>query len=447
METILGTWDDFYLEISTIVARTAQNMLVKIDELISNQVVNIVNILNNLNKNSSYYYIPDDAKNTLQDLQKSLKQIYDTYTIILKFKLQKSLRETATRNRKISREFINNLNSFTSGLTIYADSFDDVSAHLAPQDRKSSKPPKSKPHSEVGNSDNQTAKSKESNSGYSLTAALAGLGVIGLLIWWFTGSSANNSDAVEVGSTAVEISHDLVLVPGGSFMMGCTAEQKQYCESAEKPAHKVTLDSFYISKYEVTQLQWEKVMGSNPSSNVGCNSCPVENVSWEDVQAFIDRLNAALPDSLKKTGVYRLPTEAEWEYAARGGATATSPKEARGKNKSLNNSFVYAGGNNIEDVAWYSSNSNSTHPVGQKQPNKLGLYDMSGNVWEWCGDGYGDYQSNPQANPRGAASGSYRVLRGGSWTNGAVNCRVAYRHDNTPTYRYINYGFRVVLVP
>ena len=210
--------------------------------------------------------------------------------------------------------------------------------------------------------------------------------------------------------------------------MGCTSEQGDDCLDFEKPAHKVTLSDYQIGKHEVTQAQWQAVMGNNPSHFSGCNNCPVESVSWNEVQDFIEKLNA-------KTGKqYRLPTEAEWEYAARGG------NKSRG--------YEYAGGNEIASVAWYDENSNSkTHPVGQKNANELGIYDMSGNVWEWCSDWYGDYSSGSQTNPKGPNSGTYRVLRGGGGAGKAGSCRSSRRGDLSPGNRYDGVGFRLVLVP
>jgi formylglycine-generating enzyme required for sulfatase activity len=167
-------------------------------------------------------------------------------------------------------------------------------------------------------------------------------------------------------------------------------------------------------------------MGSNPSYFSGCDNCPVENVSWNDAQDFIRKLN-------QQTGKnYRLPTEAEWEFAARGG------------NKSKG--YKYAGGNYRSNVAWYYDNSGGkTHAVGQKQANELGIYDMSGNVWEWCGDWYGDYSSSSQTNPKGPSYGSSRVLRGGGWDFDASDCRVSSRDDLAPGYRDYYDGFRLVL--
>ena len=225
---------------------------------------------------------------------------------------------------------------------------------------------------------------------------------------------------------------DMVKVEGGSFTMGATAEQGDDADSDESPTHRVTLDSYYIGKYEVTQEQWKAVMGSNPSDFSG-NNKPVETVSWNDCQKFIKKLN-------QLTGLkFRLATEAEWEYAARGG------------NKSKG--YKYSGSNSLGDVAWYKVNSYDlgssspdygTHQVGTKSPNELGIYDMSGNVLEWCSDMYGYYSSSPSTNPTGPTSGFGRVLRGGSWNYYAQFCRVAFRFDNTPDYRSSRNGFRLV---
>lgn len=214
---------------------------------------------------------------------------------------------------------------------------------------------------------------------------------------------------------------EMVFVEGGTFQMGSSSG-----ESDESPVHTVTLSGFNIGKYEVTQAQWKAVMGNNPSNFLGCDNCPVENVSWNDVQDFIRKLNA-------QTGKnYRLPTEAEWEYASKGG------KQSRGYN--------YSGSNDLGSVAWNTDNSGSkTHAAGGKQANELGIYDMSGNVWEWCSDWYGNYNSYSETNPTGASSGQSRVLRGGSWINYANYCRTANRSRNYPDYRDINYGFRLVL--
>ena len=227
------------------------------------------------------------------------------------------------------------------------------------------------------------------------------------------------------GSNANIAGFDMVYVKGGTFTMGATAEQGSDADSDEKPTHSVTVSDFYIGKYEVTQAQWKAIMGINPSKWKGDN-LPVEKVSWDDIQEFIKKLNA-------KTGKkFRLPTEAEWEYAARGG------------NKSKG--YKYSGSNKLKNVAWYDHNSdNMTHPVGQKRPNELGIYDMSGNVWEWCQDWYGDYSSSSQTNPTGPSIGSYHVLRGGSWLGSAWSCRVSCRASDGPIIPFCTDGFRLAL--
>ena len=208
--------------------------------------------------------------------------------------------------------------------------------------------------------------------------------------------------------------------------MGATSEQgTSNPDKNEKPVHKVSLSDYFIGKYEVTQAEWEAVMGKNPSGFKGPN-LPVEWVSWDDCQEFIEKLN-------QLTGLqFRLPTEAQWEYAARGG------------NKSKR--YKYSGSNTIGDVAWYGYNNSSrtTHQVGTKLPNELGLYDMSGNVYEWCSDWYGDYSSSSQTNPTGPASGSLRVIRGGDWLYYAKRCRVSDRDSDTPDLRNNGRGFRLV---
>jgi formylglycine-generating enzyme required for sulfatase activity len=214
------------------------------------------------------------------------------------------------------------------------------------------------------------------------------------------------------------VSFTMIPVEGGTFQMGSTTGY-----DIEKPVHQVTLSSFSIGQTEVTQELWQAVMGSNPSYSSGSKR-PVEQVSWNDCRTFITKLN-------QLTGkTFRLPTEAEWEYAARGG------------NKSKG--YVYSGSNEIDDVAWYNDNSgNTTHNVATKSPNELGIYDMSGNVWEWCQDWYGSYSSGSQTNPTGPTSGSYRVRRGGCWGNAASGCRVALRDYRTPTNSSDYLGLRL----
>ena len=213
---------------------------------------------------------------------------------------------------------------------------------------------------------------------------------------------------------------NMIYVEGGTFAMGSTSG-----ESDEKPVHNVTLDSYYIGETEITQAQWRAIMGTNPSSYTGDNR-PVEKVSWEDAQKFCKRLSELTGKS------YVLPTEAQWEYAARGG------------NKSKG--YTYSGSNNVGDVAVYSTSSHSN--VKSKKPNELGIYDMSGNVYEWCSDWYGSYGSSAQSNPQGPSSGSNRVLRGGGWHDGfSSNCRAAARGNSYPSFRFSDYGFRVVCLP
>ncbi len=221
------------------------------------------------------------------------------------------------------------------------------------------------------------------------------------------------------------VSFTMVAVEGGTFKMGATSEQGNDADSDEKPVHSVTLSDYYIGETEVTQKLWEAVMGSNPSYFKGSQK-PVEKVSWHDCKEFIEKLNQLTGKN------FRLPTEAEWEYAARGG------KESQG--------YKYSGSNTIGNVAWYYNNSNSTtHDVKTKSSNELGIYDMSGNVWEWCEDRYGSYSSGSQTNPTGPSYGSYRVLRGGSWDSNAKYCRVSFRLNSNPDFRYDDGGFRLAL--
>lgn len=236
------------------------------------------------------------------------------------------------------------------------------------------------------------------------------------------GLASNNGCPLPISESSYDDPYvgRMVLVKGGTFQMGDANGG-----SDEKPVHSVSLNNFYLGKTEVTQAQWQAVMGSNPSSFNNCDQCPVESVSWDDAQEFIKKLNA-------KTGkTYRLPTEAEWEYAARGGKSAT---------------YTYAGSNTVDEVAWYSSNSGyKTHPVGEKKANELGLYDMSGNVWEWCQDWYADdyYAKSPSSNPPGPTTGSLRVIRGGSWNVNPAYLRVAFRGYGTPDRRDDGIGFRL----
>ncbi len=217
-----------------------------------------------------------------------------------------------------------------------------------------------------------------------------------------------------------------VLVQAGTFTMGSPTTEAD--RSKNESQHYVALSDFYISPYEVTQKQWKQVMGTNPSTaSKNCDECPVENVSWFDIQDFLKKINAYNP-----AHPYRLPTEAEWEYAARGG------DQSKG--------YLYSGGDDVGTVAGYSNNSGGkTQPVGERKFNELGLYDMSGNVWEWCSDWWDEnyYNNSPAKNPAGPDFGVCRVLRGGGWSSSPQKCRAAYRDYYAPTLRYSNLGFRL----
>ena len=216
------------------------------------------------------------------------------------------------------------------------------------------------------------------------------------------------------------VSFKMVEVKGGRFNMGGTAEQLQ-AEDDEYPIHVVALDDFYIGQTEVTQQLWSAVMDNNPSSFTGDPNLPVERVMWIECQDFVSRLS-------QLTGIeFRLPTESEWEYAARGGI--------------YNHYYVYAGSNDIEEVAWYDGDC--THPVGQLKPNELGLYDMSGNVFEWCQDWLGDYDMMPSENPTGPEDGENRIRRGGSWGGTPKGHRVSYRNYELPNIRWNYIGMRL----
>ncbi len=290
-----------------------------------------------------------------------------------------------------------------------------------------------------------TAKKSSSKNAW-LWIVIGVIAVVGIIIG--VNSNGNSSDsgnskqsggAIQSGDntlsqqifsktyTANGVSFDMMMVKAGTFTMGATSEMKDP-EPDEKPTHQVTLtNDYYIGKTEVTQALWMAVMGNNPSYFIGDN-LPVESVSWNDCQKFISKLNSLTGQN------FRLPTEAEWEFAARGG----------------NNShhYQYSGSNELGDVAWYVGNSgDTTHVVATKQPNELGIYDMSGNVWEWCSDWFGNYSSSSLTNPTGPNSGSYRVLRGGGWSSLARNCRSSYRYGVAPGNGSLDDGLRLVLVP
>ena len=247
-----------------------------------------------------------------------------------------------------------------------------------------------------------------------------------LIDYLLSGQWPEDEQPVTETFTVNGVTFTMVTVEGGTFTMGATAEQSSDAYDDEMPAHQVTLSSYCIGETEVTQALWQAVMGSNPSYFTGDLNRPVECVSWNNCQIFISKLN-------ELTGkTFRLPTEAEWEYAALGG------------NRSQG--YKYAGGNDVGEVAWCSGYSSSTtHPVATKAPNELGLYDMSGNVWEWVQDWYGSYSSESQTNPTGPESGSVRVDRGGGWGSNASRCRVSHRSNYNPTYSTSDLGLRLAL--
>lgn len=225
---------------------------------------------------------------------------------------------------------------------------------------------------------------------------------------------------------------DMVYVEGGTFVMGCSGNNENICDDDEMPAHNVTVNSFYIGRFEVSQDLWKAVMGYNPSHFKG-NKHPVECVSWYECETFVNRLS-------ELTGYeFRIPTEAEWEFAARGG----------------NNSkhYFYSGSNTASDVSWFASDKldlketikKGTHNIGQKAPNELGVYDMSGNVYEWCYDWFGLYYVQHENNPTGPKNGTYRVGRGGSWINPGDYCRVSYRSYSPPGNGYYYLGLRIAM--
>lgn len=227
---------------------------------------------------------------------------------------------------------------------------------------------------------------------------------------------------IQVGDVGLR----MIYVEGGVFTMGGTDEQGEDVKAYEEPAHPVKLNSYYIGMTEVTQELWETVMGWNYAWNTESNQLPMEDVSWEDCNEFAEVLS-------ERTGKkFRLPTEAEWEYAARGGIKSGNHK--------------YSGSDNIDDVAWYVSNSDDmTHKVGTKNANELGIYDMNGNVWEWCQDWYGEYSTSSYDNPTGPKTGDFRIYRGGSYKEKAEYNRTSNRSFNRPDFRYGNIGLRVVM--
>ena len=246
---------------------------------------------------------------------------------------------------------------------------------------------------------------------------------------------AQNHAYLQESDTVIKVQNvefGMVFVRGGEFVQGAAKSVGKVSKTGANPSHKVVVGNYFIGQTEVTQGLWKAVMGEEVTLWGGWRShgygddYPVYHVRWTDVQTFIARLNAL-------TGMqFRLPTEAEWEYAARGGATGGHTR--------------YAGGLRLADWAWYQKNGEGrTHPVAQKRPNALGLYDMSGNVWEWCGDWYANYPVETQVNPQGPASGEEKVVRGGGWGSVARHCSVMHRDANVPSHMFDGLGFRLAL--
>jgi len=245
---------------------------------------------------------------------------------------------------------------------------------------------------------------------------------LSFLVFFCIGNiQANPGDTTSINADEIE----MIKIEGGVFEMGSIDSAGS---EDEWPRHKVKISDYYISKYEITQKQYQDIMGVNPSNFVDCPTCPVENVSKLEAETFAVKL------SMKHKKNYRLPTEAEWEYAARGG------------NKSKN--FTYSGSNNLDTVGWYLTNSKKkTHPVGQKLPNELGLYDMTGNVWEWCFDLYFDkyYKQSPKEDPMGPTDGTDYVVKGGAYDSRVSFMRLSQRREFNEEYRNKSLGFRVVI--
>lgn len=250
---------------------------------------------------------------------------------------------------------------------------------------------------------------------------------------WFNVSQPNTLDIVMVlacktkSFTVKGVTFDMIEVQGGTYMMGATKEQEQYAHDNEKPVHKVTVDSFYIGKCEVTESLWDAVMNGKKPKKDGYEDTPKTGITWNDAQLFINKLNKITKSK------FRLPTEAEWQYAARGGKAS--------------NGFVYSGDDDLNNVGWYDGNATSKHQVAMAAPNELGIYDMSGNVIEFCSDYYGKYSAEMQVNPKGPATGTKRVVVGGSYSGGNKLCRVTSRIAMAPDKKYGDCGFRLVLEP
>ena len=266
-----------------------------------------------------------------------------------------------------------------------------------------------------------------------------------LPLWLFAAmllcAGALSAQTQGTGNRVFTVNHiplKMVFVKGGDLQLGCTADRDDSCKAREIPNHTVSLSDFYIGETEVTQALWMAVMGhdNNPSYWKG-NTLPVERVSWAECHRFVARLNKYLAKELPEGYHFALPSEAQWEYAARGGMKSAGTR--------------YSGGNDLKQLAWFYDNSNErTHDVRVKTANELGVFDMSGNVWEWCEDWYNEsYYAENQSwtNPMNDVEATYRVLRGGSWNYAAPYSRCATRDYGSIHTRYEDCGFRVALVP
>lgn len=264
---------------------------------------------------------------------------------------------------------------------------------------------------------------------------------VGFLAMAFSGMGGLSAQTQGTGNRVFTVNHialKMVFVQGGEMQMGCDNSREDSCNVTETPVHKVKLSDFYIGETEITQAQWMAVMGhdNNPSYWKG-NTLPVERVSWTECQRFVNRLNKFLAKELPEGYRFALPSEAQWEYAARGGMKSAG--------------FLYSGGNDLNKLSWFYGNSEQrTHDVRVKAANELGIFDMSGNVWEWCQDFYSEnyYSENKDwNNPINDEESSYHVLRGGSWNYAAPYQRCGRRDYGSKHSRYEDCGFRVALVP
>ena len=301
-----------------------------------------------------------------------------------------------------------------------------------PQPKEVTQQPMPKQEAKIFLTSNSAQKKKGSALHWVLLAVVAIVATV-VILMLLPGKEDNTEPAAkenvienktEITIKANGVAIPMKLIAGGTFTMGGSLEGIDY-KNNELPAHSMKVESFYMSEYEVTQQLWTAIMGTNPSEFIGEQN-PVENVNWYDCVEFTKKLCSL-------TGkTFRLPTEAEWEYAAKGGANQEN--------------YEFAGSNHIGDVAWAASNSGkTTHPVGQKSCNRCGLYDMSGNVYEWCSSWYAPYTVETMNNPLGPDSGEDKVFRGGSWKYSDTYCRVTYRPHTNPNGKYNNLGLRLVL--